>query len=218
VAGEMAAAMSHEVRTPLGILRSSAQLLLRQPNLSDEAREVCGFIISETERLNKLVSTLIDTARPRTPEFSATDIAELVQQTAAMLRAQVQKKHILLNFEINGPAIAWCDAEQITQVMLNLLLNAIQVLPEGGRIVVSVWSTPELVMATIADNGPGIPPELYDRIFDPFFTQREGGIGLGLAVVRQIVLAHHGNISVGSSGIGGAEFRLELPAAETMSE
>ncbi|MGZ8251301.1 MAG: histidine kinase dimerization/phospho-acceptor domain-containing protein, partial [Methylophilaceae bacterium] len=85
VVGEMAAAMSHEVRTPLGILRSSAQLLLREPKLSEEGREVCGFIITETERLNRLVSTLIDSARPRAPEFSPVDISELARHTAAML-------------------------------------------------------------------------------------------------------------------------------------
>jgi signal transduction histidine kinase len=218
VAGEMAAAMSHEVRTPLGILRSSAQLLLREPGLSDEAKEVCGFIISETDRLNKLVSTLIDSARPRTPEFAATDMTELARQTAAMLRAQAQKKDILLDFETGGPAMAYCDAEQITQVLLNLLLNAIQVLPAGGRIVIKVWQTAEGIMTSIADNGPGIPEEMEDKIFDPFFTQREGGIGLGLAVVRQIVLAHHGKISAGKSEMGGAEFHLELPPAEITSE
>ena len=215
VAGEMAAAMSHEVRTPLGILRSSAQVLLREPNLGDEAREVCGFIISETERLNKLVSTLIDSARPRPPELLATDIAALVEQSAAMLRSQAEKKHIQLAFDLNAPAYAYCDVEQITQVLLNLLLNAIQVLQEGGHIRIQVRQTAEHVITVIADDGPGIPPELQDRIFDPFFSQREGGIGLGLAVVRQIVLAHHGDISARTSETGGAEFRLQLPLAGT---
>ncbi|MGZ8984345.1 MAG: histidine kinase dimerization/phospho-acceptor domain-containing protein [Methylotenera sp.] len=131
VVGEMAAAMSHEVRTPLGILRSSAQVLLREPNISEEGREVCGFIISETERLNKLVSTLIDSARPRLPEFKETNITELARQSIAMLRMQAEKKHIELNCDASENAIALCDAEQITQVLLNLLLNAIQVLSDG---------------------------------------------------------------------------------------
>lgn len=218
VAGEMAAAMSHEVRTPLGILRSSAQVLLREPNLSDEGREVCGFIISETDRLNKLVSTLIDSARPRAPELLATDITTLVQQSSAMLRTQTEKKNIRLTFDIDGPAYAYCDVEQITQVLLNLLLNAIQVLQAGGHISIKVSQTAEHVITTIADNGPGIPDELQDKIFDPFFTQREGGIGLGLAVVRQIVMAHHGDISVGRSDMGGAEFRLQLPLAGTTTD
>ena len=106
VAGEMAAAMSHEVRTPLGILRSSAQVLLREPELSEEAREVCGFIISETERLNRLVSTLIDSARPRKPELLATDLTALVQQSVAMLKMQAEKKHIELTYTADGAAFA----------------------------------------------------------------------------------------------------------------
>ena len=215
VVGEMAAAMSHEVRTPLGILRSSAQLLMREPTLSEEGREVCGFIISETERLNRLVTTLIDSARPRAPEFSPVDISELARHTSAMLAIQAQKKNISLYCEDTPPAIASCDAEQITQVILNLLLNAIQVLPEGGHITMQVSSHADNVLLTVADDGPGVPEDQRKQIFDPFFTQRAGGIGLGLAVVRQIVLAHHGEISVHESAMHGAEFRLKLPISVT---
>ena len=113
-----------------------------------------------------------------------------------MLRSQAEKKHIQLAFDLNAPAYAYCDVEQITQVLLNLLLNAIQVLQEGGHIRIQVRQTAE-------------------HVIDPFFSQREGGIGLGLAVVRQIVLAHHGDISARTSETGGAEFRLQLPLAGT---
>lgn len=214
VVGEMAAAMSHEVRTPLGILRSSAQLLLREPGLSAEGREVCGFIVSETERMNRLVSTLLDCARARPPEFRPVNLANLAQQTIAMLKPQAGKKNIHLHFEApeGEDATAYCDAEQMTQVLLNLLLNALQILPEGGRIEVAVRQEAGSVALEVADDGPGIAPELYDRVFDPFYTQRNGGIGLGLTVVRQLVAAHHGEISAGRSHLGGALFRLRLPA------
>jgi two-component system, NtrC family, sensor histidine kinase HydH len=211
VVGEMAAAMSHEVRTPLGILRSSAQVLLREPTLSEEGREVCGFIISETERLNKLVSTLIDSARPRLPNFTPVDISQLCSQSAAMLRMQAEKKHIALETQLNAGLIAICDPEQMTQVLLNLLLNAIQVLPEGGRIVLGSSTAGEHACITVSDNGPGIPEEQREQVFDPFFTKRSGGIGLGLSVVRQIVQAHHGSIRASTSTLGGAEFRILLP-------
>lgn len=211
VVGEMAAAMSHEVRTPLGILRSSAQVLLREPNISEEGREVCGFIISETERLNKLVSALIDSARPRPPDFKHTDVAEIALQCVAMLRMQAKNKQINLICDANEKAIALCDAEQITQVLLNLLLNAIQALPEAGNIIVKVSSSIDQVLITVADNGPGIPAEHRSQVFEPFFSKRRGGIGLGLAIVKQIVMANHGNISVHESSLGGAEFRLQLP-------
>ncbi len=211
VVGEMAAAMSHEVRTPLGILRSSAQVLLREPNISEEGREVCGFIISETERLNKLVSALIDSARPRLPDFKHTDLAELAQQCVAMLRMQAENKKIELICEANEKAIALCDVEQITQVLLNLLLNAIQVLQDNGKIILKVTSSINQVLITVSDNGPGIPVEHRNQVFEPFFSKRRGGIGLGLAIVKQIVMANHGNISVHQSNLGGAEFRLQLP-------
>lgn len=217
VVGEMAAAMSHEVRTPLGILRSSAQLLLREPGLSEEGREVCGFIISETERMNRLVSTLLDCARTRPPELKPVNLAELASHGIAMLRPQAAKKQIALELKHDGSDVtALCDTEQITQVLLNLLLNALQILPEGGRIEIAVRREQDTLVLEVADDGPGIAAELYERIFDPFFTQRSGGIGLGLTVVRQIVEAHRGHIVADKSALGGALFRVTLPQDDTL--
>ena len=214
--GEMSAALSHEVRTPLGILRSSAQLLLRDPGISAESREVCGFIISETERMNRLLTTLLDSARLRPPERLPVDLAQLASQVIAMLSAQAGKKKIALSLvgdtDPSRSTVA-CDQEQITQVLLNLLLNAIQILPEGGRIEIGIRNQQDGVVLDIADDGPGIAAEHLERVFDPFFTKREGGIGLGLAVVRQIVSAHQGVISAGRSPLGGALFSVRLPAA-----
>lgn len=212
--GEMAAALTHEVRTPLGILRSSAQLLMREPALSAEGREVCGFIISETERMNRLISTLLDSARARPPELAPVNLSTLAQQTISMLLSQAGKKNVTLTAPPDDPeTTAECDKEQMTQVLLNLLLNALQILPEGGCVEVEVRRDADAVVLNVADDGPGIAPELYDRVFDPFFTRREGGIGLGLAVVRQIVAAHRGEIAAGRSHLGGALFRVSLPVS-----
>lgn len=211
VAGEMAAAMSHEVRTPLGILRSSAQLLLREPNLSVESQEICGFIVKETERLNKLVNTLVDSAKPRQPEFSPCNITELIIMCAGMLRSQASKKGITIEVADSLPIVCDCDIEQMTQVILNLLLNAIQILPEQGHINIRLEEMANQVRIMVADNGPGIAPEHREQIFDPFYSQRNGGIGLGLAIVRQIILAHHGTIHVQASSNHGAEFIIQIP-------
>lgn len=212
VVGEMAASMTHEVRTPLGILRSSAQLLMREPGLSEEGREVCGFIVSETERLNSLVSTLLDCARPRPPACRPVDLSRLACQTASMLGAQARKRNI--DIDCSGCAsdvVAEFDEQQITQVLLNLLLNALQILPEGLHVVVNTRLDGENAVLEVADDGPGISAALRERVFDPFFTQRSGGVGLGLAVVRQIVAAHGGRIGVYESESGGALFRVNLP-------
>lgn len=246
VAGEMAAAMSHEIRTPLGILRSSAQVLAREQHLSAEGQEVTAFIMTETERLNKLVSTLVDSARPRQPEFAMHDMVALVENTLAMLRMQANKKGIRLVLMIKGllddsaaikaaetvadadlatellPAraslkiLVECDGEQITQVVLNLLLNAIQILAEGNKVIVTLLEDAESVTISVADNGMGVDVALKEQIFDPFFTQRLGGVGLGLAVSKQIVTAHFGLLTVEANKqeASGADFRVKLPKVQ----
>ncbi len=234
VAGEMAAAMSHEIRTPLGILRSSAQVLAREKNLSAEGQEVASFITSETERLNKLVSTLVDSARPRQPEFAMHNVVGLLENATSMLRMQANKKEISLELVINAlvgeddsgqmtrPVLVECDGEQITQVVLNLLLNAIQILKNGSKVVVTLFEHKESIVISVADNGKGVDKSFKEQIFDPFFTQRQGGIGLGLAVSRQIVTAHFGTLTVEASTLPtylenadtvgyGADFRVTLP-------
>jgi two-component system sensor histidine kinase HydH len=214
VVGEMAAAMSHEIRTPLGIIRSSAQVLMREPQLTNEGKEVCGFVVSETERLNKLVSTLIDAAKPRELDLKPGSIVQVSQHAIDLLQAEAAKKHIQLHFENNvnlSESRLNIDTEQMTQVLLNLLLNAIQILPEKGQIWLKISDALEHVEISVADDGPGIPADKRDHVFDPFFSQRAGGIGLGLAIVRQIVYAHFGEIFIQESSKQGAEFIIRLP-------
>jgi len=211
VVGEMAAAMSHEVRTPLGILRSSANVLQREPQLSKEGHEVLGFIISETERLNNLVSSLIDAARPRLPAFTEVNLSALAIKCIAMLSAQAQTKNVQLDCHADQDYLIKADSEQMTQVLMNLLINAIQMLPNHGKVEVGITALQDTIQLTISDNGPGIPAGSQAQIFEPFFTQRAGGVGLGLAVVRHIVHAHQGEISYSPSQQGGAQFNITLP-------
>ncbi len=200
------------MRTPLGILRSSADVLKREKTLSDEGREVLTFIGAETERLNKLVSTLIDAARPRLPIFSQLNLTELIANTVAMLRNQAQAKQIHLIFDRQTPTVtAAVDADQMTQVMMNLIMNAIQVLPEGGHIMIVLEHIGHQAVIRVEDDGEGISEEHQAQIFEPFFTKRAGGVGLGLAVVRQIVLAHGGEIHYQTSQMHGAQFTILIP-------
>ncbi|WP_020183102.1 sensor histidine kinase [Methylotenera sp. 1P/1] len=217
VVGEMAAAMSHEVRTPLGILRSSADVLLREPKLSADGHEVLGFIISETERLNKLVSTLIDAARPRTPHFNPLDLTQLIYRVMALLQSQALAKKITMRFAQTEVMQVWADQDQMTQVLMNLLMNAIQILPAQGQIALRLERLNANMVLTVSDNGPGIQVGDQAQVFEPFFTQRAGGVGLGLAVVRQIVQSHRGEISYRNSEMGGAEFTIVLPTVQPAS-
>jgi len=212
VVGEMAAVMAHEVRTPLGILRSSAQLLERQPDPSERVRELTGYIVSETDRLNRLVTLLLECASPRPPDFKLHDLHEIADNVLNLLAARAQKKGVRLVRELTADeALLACDREQLTQVLLNLLLNALQLVPEEGRVGVRTRIDGEELVVQVLDDGPGIPTELHRRVFDPFFSRREGGVGLGLTVVQQIVQVHHGDIGVSEGPWGGACFELRFP-------
>ncbi|WP_310446821.1 ATP-binding protein [Thiobacillus sp.] len=216
VVGEMSSVIAHEVRTPLGILRSSAQMLQRESALSDEGRELVGFIESETERLNRLVSAMLDTARPRAPSYVAVDVHDLIGKSIAMLGAQADKKQVSVTASLlAAQPVVECDAEQMTQVLLNLLMNGLQILAQGGHIEIATHDDARTLFIDIADDGPGIDPAERARVFEAFFFKREGGIGLGLAIVQQIVSAHGGEIEALESRLGGALFRIRLPRTPT---
>ncbi len=216
VVGEMSSVIAHEVRTPLGILRSSAQILKRETGISDEGRELVGFIDSETERLNRLVTAMLDTARPRAPSYAAVDLHELIARSVAMLSGQADKKKVVVNtrFQAADPVIE-ADEEQMTQVLLNLLMNGLQILGHGGRIELTTRDDARYLFVEIADDGPGIDPAERSKVFEAFFFKREGGIGLGLAIVQQIIGSHGGRIEAAESNLGGALFRICLPRAQS---
>ncbi len=214
VIGEMAASMAHEVRTPLGILRSSAQILQREPQLTEIGLEMTGFILSETERLNGLVTTLLECAKPRPPQFKLQVIHPIIEHSIELLQVQLEKKQIQLQFNsAYSNLLLNCDRDQIIQILLNLLLNAIQQLSIKGQILILLQTLTgtHSIEIQIHDNGQGIADKDKQQIFEPFFTRRQEGIGLGLTVVQQIVLAHHGNIFVTNSQLGGACFHLQFP-------
>jgi two-component system sensor histidine kinase HydH len=216
VVGEMSSVIAHEVRTPLGILRSSAQMLQRESGISEEGHELVGFIESETERLNRLVSAMLDTARPRAPSYDAVDMHALIGKSIAMLGAQAGKKRVSVTAHLRAarPVIE-CDEEQITQVLLNLLMNGLQILDHGGQIELATYDEDGFLTIEMADDGPGIDPAERTRVFEAFFFKREGGIGLGLAIVQQIVGAHGGDIEAAESRLGGALFRIRLPRRQS---
>jgi signal transduction histidine kinase len=212
VVGEMSSIIAHEVRTPLGIMRSSAQMLKREASISEEGQELLGFIESETERLNRLVSAMLDITRPRVPSFGEVNLHELIRKSVAMLAAQSAKKQVVVSESLlaTNPMVE-CDEEQMTQVLLNLLMNGLQILDHGGCIDVASHDDGQYFYIEIADDGPGINPAERARVFEAFFFRREGGVGLGLAIVQQIVITHQGEIEATEGKLGGALFRIRLP-------
>ncbi len=218
VLGEMAASMAHDVRTPLGILRSAAQMLQREKSLSVEGLEMTSIIIDETHRLNGLVTTLLDCARPKPPQFDNHDIHEILTHCVVLLAIQIHSKNIRLQQQFNAESsMIRCDRDQMVQAFLNLIINAIQNIDSGCCIQIVTWRELGYLIIEINDDGPGIAEQDRAHIFEPFFTRRKDGTGLGLTVVQQIVLAHHGKIRVSSARQGGACFRLIFPPIKLFS-
>lgn len=215
--GEIAAGVAHEVRTPLGILRSSAQILGRSLPAGDSERaELVGMIVEEVDRLDRVVAGLLELARPREPLIEPTPLAGVLARALDFVDRQAQQQGITIRRELAaGQRPARCDPEQMYQVALNLLVNALQILPRGSELLVRTLPGGDgRVAFEISDNGPGIAAEFRDKVFTPFFTMREGGTGLGLALVQRVVQTHQGTVSVVSEVGQGTTFRVELPAAE----
>ncbi|MBI5619203.1 MAG: HAMP domain-containing histidine kinase [Gammaproteobacteria bacterium] len=211
-AGEMAAMLAHEVRNPLGILRSSTQLLARESGLSVRGREMLGYMLGECDRINGLVQGLLDSARPRAPVFAPLDLAALVRGLGGPLAVRATEKGVNLRFEApSEPVVLEGDRDQILQAVLNLAINALQAAPEGGTVAIRCRAAGTGAALEVADDGPGIPPAERQRILEPFVSHRAGGIGLGLAVVQDIVQRHGGTLAIGESDLGGARFTLTLP-------
>lgn len=211
-AGEMAAMLAHEVRNPLGILRSSAQLLKRETGLSARGHEMLGYMLNECDRINGLVSGLLESARPRAPVFAPLDLGALVRGLGEMIAPRAAEKNVNSSLEAPSEPITIAgDRDQLVQAMLNLAINAIQAAPAAGAIAIRCRAAGDQAIVEIADSGPGIPPAERQRIFEPFVSHRPGGIGLGLAVVQDIVQRHGGSLAVDDSDLGGARFTLTLP-------
>jgi two-component system sensor histidine kinase HydH len=211
--GEMAAGMAHEIRTPLGIIRNAAQLLERRMTGAgdQEAGEWAVFIREESDRLARVVTDLLDFVKPKPPLKTETDLGVLVRRAVGMLGSEAANRDIVLEVHCVEPVTAECDADQIHQVCLNLVMNALQASSPGGRVDVKVSQRGETAELAVRDRGRGIPPDLVDRLFEPFTSERDGGIGLGLAIVRRIVRAHGGEVTARNRGGGGAEFFVTLP-------
>jgi len=212
VIGEMAASMAHEVRTPLGILRSSVQILQRETQLSEIGKEMTEFIASETQRLNVLITSLLECAKPKAPEFLSHDIHQIMRHVCDLVNSKIEEKEIRLEKKFTASRTEiLCDRDQLIQVFLNLIINATQHVLTNGQIKITTSCQDDVMEIQICDDGPGISDLDKEKIFDPFFTRRESGIGLGLTVVQQIIMAHQGKIFVADNPAGGTCFHIILP-------
>ncbi len=211
--GQLSAGLAHELRNPLGTIRASAEMLSRSvPADNAVAREVAGFIASEVDRSNSLVTRFLDFARPMQLKLAPADLAEVLDRAVALVERDAPQHRVTV-YKNYSPDLAPFpfDAELMERVFYNLLLNAAQASEEGGAITLKTRRVDGTAEVAVIDRGPGIDPKIKEQIFNPFFTTKSNGVGLGLAIVSKIVDEHGGRMAVESEPGKGSIFRVFLP-------
>jgi signal transduction histidine kinase len=217
--GEMAAGISHEIRNPLGIIRSSAELLKKKVAKVDPANTIPDIIVEEASRLNRIITDFINYAKPRSPNFAGCQVQEVIDKNITFLEAQINEQGYVIkkNYQNSVPEIM-ADSAMLYQSFLNVLINSMQAMPDGGRILIEVSAGDHLVTVHFDDEGQGIPHENLEKIWDPFFTTKEMGTGLGLGIVKNIIESHGGSIQVVNRPVRGARVTIELPLKQKVDD
>ena len=210
VLGEMSAAVAHEIRNPLGIIRSSAQRLGRRAN-TDEERELATFVVEEVDRLDTVVEDLLRFARPREPRFEERELCELLERALKLAGPGMEERGASCELRCSKDAVVHADPEQLVQALLNLLLNAAEAAGQGGTVILEGRQTESGVEIAVSDDGPGVPEGIAPRVFDPFFSTKADGTGLGLSIVKKIVEdVHGGEVVLERAGGPGTRFVIRL--------
>jgi len=210
-AGQLAASLAHEIRNPLASISGAAGILQRGAAPVEYKEESLEIIQKESQRLNKLLTGFLNFANPRSPRLQKTDMSALLASVVSMASHTEKASGIVLEDHSAFEDEVECDPEQIKQVLLNLVINAMDASPTGAVIRLRSRKKSSLVAIEVEDSGGGIPDALVEQIFDPFFTTKANGTGLGLAISSMIVSQHNGTLSFTNNAGGGTTFCVELP-------
>ncbi len=209
--GQLVATIGHELRNPLGVIETSTFLLRKTPELSDQGIKHLSRIEAQVQQANQMVEKLLDMIRDRPLHRENVNAGEILQEALSALSCPTDV-HIHLAKDEVGSVIQ-CDATQLRQVLINLLQNAIDALPQGGDIQVAFEAHPEGATVAVDDSGTGVLPDIVHRLFEPLVTTKPAGIGLGLALVKRIAERHGGRVQLEVSRLGGARFSVLFPKA-----
>jgi two-component system sensor histidine kinase HydH len=211
--GTLTAGMAHEIRNPLGAIGGALEILEDDFPEDHPRREFVEILRRELGRLNVITGKYLDHARPREPERADLDVNEAVRSAVDLVEKSAGRVSVRIDSRLGSdlpPALA--DAGQVHQALVNLLLNGIQAMPRGGVLEVVTATDPTGLQIAVRDHGEGLPPGPVEQLFEPFYTTRPGGTGLGLAMARRIAASHGGDLRAENAEGGGAVFRLSLPA------
>jgi len=212
VLGEMAADMVHEIRNPLTAIGGFARRLQRRVGPDHPERAIVELIAREVDRLERITRDVLGLARGLVPNPAAVDLGAVLEDCLLLFPDKLAQQRVAVVREFAPePVRAWADRAQLKQVVLNLLYNALEAMPDGGTLTLRTGGEPGWSSLTVADNGPGIPPAIRESIFDPFFTTKPEGTGLGLTLAHRLVQAHGGRLEVESRPGQGSAFRVWLP-------
>ncbi len=213
--GEMVAGISHEIRNPLGIIKSSSELLKKKMAGYDPSNTIPDIIIEESVRLNNIITDFLNFAKPRIPNMITCNVEDILEKNIKFLASHIEQEgyRVEKHYDPNIPEIT-ADSDMLYQAFLNILINAMQAMPEGGKIRVAIQSTDNTVKIFFEDEGEGIPQDLMGKIWDPFFTTKAKGTGLGLGIVKNIIESHSGNVQIRTRPGAGARVKVELPVKQ----
>jgi len=214
--GELSAILAHEIRNPLASIRGTAEILMEDGAPAENRREFLDILVKESDRLNHVVEDFLKMARPEPINKIPCDVNEELANMVTLFSAQARQSKVSLELKPSSLPSFRGDGEKLRQAFMNILLNAIQATPAGGRVTVSTSEDRERrrIVISFADNGPGISQEAASKIFEPFFTTKGTGTGLGLPITKKIIEGHGGSIEVESEPGNGATFKVLLPVAE----
>lgn len=213
--GELASGIAHEIRNPLGIITASAETLRKYKDEKIQT-EMTNYILEESQRINQLINQFLDLARPKETQWEISDLREILEKTLVLLSPQAHHLGVEIRKELpKNPLFLRVDSEQMKQAFMNIGVNALEAMPNGGILKVKLWENGKgKAIIQFSDTGKGIPKEILGRIFDPFFTTKERGTGLGLPIAQRIISEHRGEIEVETGEKGGTTFTIRLPIRE----
>jgi len=212
--GRLTALVAHEIRNPLTTIGGFARRLLKRAD-DEQEQHYASIIVDETERLGRLLAGIMDFVRPGEPRKQRTDIAAVLDRAIALTSAARATKHIAIDRDIeDGLPTLWADPGQLEQVLINVLTNACDAIDDEGTITTTIGCDGDHLVLRIADTGCGIGPDQLHSLFDPFYTTKPGGNGLGLPIAGKIIEDHGGRIDIGSEPGRGTHVTVRLPIGE----